>query len=145
MVELPTGIVTFLFTDVEGSTRLLEQFGDHYAELQSQHDRIVRAVLEETGGIEVSTEGDAFFAVFDSPRRAVEAAVAIQQHLNAAAWPDDGMIRVRIGLHSGEGRLGGGNYTGLDVNRAARIASAAHGGQVLLSATTRALTEWSLP
>jgi predicted ATPase/class 3 adenylate cyclase len=145
MSDLLTGTVTFLFTDVEGSTRLLARLGERYRELQLGHDGIVREAIAEGNGVEVGTEGDSFFAVFATPNNAVRAAAEAQRKLAAEQWPDEVIVRVRMGLHTGEGTLGGANYLGLDVNRAARIASAAHGGQVLISDATRALIERSLP
>jgi predicted ATPase/class 3 adenylate cyclase len=143
--ELPTGTVTFLFTDIEGSTRLLAALRDRYDDVLARHHEIVRTTLVAHGGTEVSTEGDAFFAVFRSPPHAVAAAADAQRALAMDGWPDGAIVRVRMGLHTGEGRLGGDNYTGLDVHRAARIASAGHGGQVLLSDATRALVARDLP
>jgi predicted ATPase/class 3 adenylate cyclase len=144
--DLPTGTVTFLFTDVEGSTRLVQALGDQYPELLAAHDAFMRGAIREHGGVEVSTEGDAFFAVFDSPQAAVSAVVAAQRALSACTtWPGHATVRVRMGLHTGEGRHGGDNYVGIDVHRAARIAAAAHGGQVLLSEATRAMIEGSEP
>jgi predicted ATPase/class 3 adenylate cyclase len=142
---LPTGTVTFLFTDIEGSTRLLQELGDRYAPVRDRHAAIVRQAIEAGGGVEVSTEGDSFFAAFPSPVGAVRAAVAAQRGLAAAEWPPAPQVRVRMGLHTGEGVLGGDNYVGMDVNRAARIAAAGHGGQVLLSEGTRGLVEHTLP
>ena len=145
MRELPSGTVTFLFTDVEGSTRLLERLGERYRDVQRRHDAILRAAIAEGGGREVSTGGDSFFAVFPTPGGALDAAVRGQREFAETPWPDGLNVRVRMGLHTGEGVVGGDNYLGLDVNRAARIAAAAHGGQVLLSDATRALVERSLP
>jgi predicted ATPase/class 3 adenylate cyclase len=145
MAELPTGTVTFLFTDIEGSTRLLQQLGDGYRAVRDAHAEIVRRAIAEGDGVEVSTEGDSFFAVFPSPMGAVRAAVAAQRGLVGHEWPPGAAVRVRMGLHTGEGVLGGEDYIGIDVNRAARIADAAHGGQVILSAATRPLVERSLP
>ncbi|MBA2769829.1 MAG: hypothetical protein H0U35_12025 [Sporichthyaceae bacterium] len=145
MEDLPTGTVTFLFTDVEASTKLLEMLGHRYGEVQHRHDAIVRAAIAEGGGHEVSTEGDSFFAVFGSPSGALLAAVSAQRELAAAPWPEGVAVRARMGLHTGEGILGGDNYLGLDVNRAARISAAAHGGQVILSDATQCLVERSLP
>jgi predicted ATPase/class 3 adenylate cyclase len=142
---LPTGTVTFLFTDVEGSTRLLQQLGDRYAAVRDEHAAIVRQAVEAGGGVEVSTEGDSFFVAFGSPVGAVRAAVAAQRGLAAHDWPAGFPVRVRMGLHTGEGVLGGDNYVGIDVNRAARIAAAGHGGQVLVSDATRALVAHALP
>lgn len=145
MRDLPTGTVTFLFTDVEGSTRLLERLGERYRDVQDRHDAIVRAAIAEGDGVEVSSEGDSFFAVFPSPAGAVRTAAEAQRELAATAWPEGAAVRVRMGLHTGEGILGGDSYLGMDVNRAARIAAAGHGGQVLLSDTTRSLVERALP
>lgn len=142
---LPTGTVTFLFTDIEGSTRLLQSLGDVYPAVLEGHARRMRRAIRENGGTEVSTEGDAFFAVFPSPTAAVAAAVAAQRSLVEPIAGSAAPIRVRMGLHTGDGRLGGDNYAGLDVHRAARIAAAAHGGQVVLSDTTRVLVERALP
>ncbi|HZA79980.1 MAG TPA: adenylate/guanylate cyclase domain-containing protein, partial [Actinomycetes bacterium] len=145
MAGLPTGTVTFLFTDIEGSTRLLQELGDRYAAVRDEHAAIVRRAVAEAGGVEVSTEGDSFFVAFASPLAAVRAAVAAQQGLAGHDWPPGPPVRVRMGLHTGDGVLGGDNYVGLDVNRAARIAAAAHGGQVIVSGATRALVEHVLP
>jgi predicted ATPase/class 3 adenylate cyclase len=145
MAELPTGTVTFLFTDIEGSTRLLQELGDGYVAIRDQYAAIVRRAIAEADGVEVSTEGDSFFAVFPLPVGAVRAAAAAQRDLHAHRWPSGLPLRVRMGLHTGEGVPGGDNYIGIDVNRAARIADAAHGGQVLLSGSTRALVERALP
>jgi predicted ATPase/class 3 adenylate cyclase len=145
MAALPTGTVTFLFTDIEGSTRLLQELGDRYAAVRDEHAAIVRRAVAEAGGVEVSTEGDSFFVAFASPQAAVRAAVAAQRGLAAHDWPPGRPVRVRMGLHTGEGVLGGDNYVGLDVNRAARIAAAGHGGQVIVSDATRGLVEHALP
>ncbi len=145
MRDLPTGTVTFLFTDVEGSTRLLEQLGEGYRDVQQRHDEIVRDAIADGDGREVSTEGDSFFAVFPTPGGALRAAVRVQRELASTSWSNGIALRIRMGLHTGEGILGGANYLGLDVNRAARIAGAAHGGQILISDATRSLAERSLP
>jgi predicted ATPase/class 3 adenylate cyclase len=143
---MPTGTVTFLFSDIEGSTRLVEALGTaHYRDAHEQHQRLLRSAFAEAGGIERSTEGDSFFVVFRDAPSAVAAAVASQRALAAATWPGDAPVRVRMGLLSGEGVAGGDDYVGLDVHRAARIAAAAHGGQVLVSASTRALIQSTLP
>jgi predicted ATPase/class 3 adenylate cyclase len=144
-VALPTGAVTFLFTDIEGSTRLLQALGDRYETLLADHCQIIRNAIAEGGGTEVNTEGDSFFAVFPSPDRAVQASADAQRRLAAHAWPEGAAVRVRMGLHTGDGRLGGTDYVGLDVHRAARIAGAGNGGQVLVSDATRALVEPALP
>jgi predicted ATPase/class 3 adenylate cyclase len=143
--ELPTGTVSFLFTDIEGSTRLLQQLGDRYAAVRDQHAAIVRHAIDQGGGVEVSTEGDSFFVAFRSPVGAVGAAVAAQRGLAAHDWAPAPQVRVRMGVHTGEGVLGGDDYVGIDVNRAARIAAAGHGGQVLVSDATRGLVEHALP
>src|SRR3989454_9172037 len=145
MAELPTGTITFLFTDIEGSTRLLQELGDRYAAVLEEHAAISRRAAAEGGGVQVSTEGDSFFLAFRSPVGAVRAAVAAQRGLATQDWSPEPPVRVRMGLHTGEGVLGGDNYVGIDVNRAARIAAAAHGGQVILSDATRGLVEHSLP
>jgi predicted ATPase/class 3 adenylate cyclase len=145
MGSLPTGTVTFLFTDIEGSTRLLQQVGDSYKQILDIHSRIVRRAIEARSGIVVSTEGDSFFAVFSTPEDAVVAAADFQRGLEAADWKVDEGVTVRAGIHTGEGTIGGDNYVGLDVHRAARIAAAGHGGQVLVSATTTVLVQDHLP
>jgi predicted ATPase/class 3 adenylate cyclase len=145
MPELPTGTVTFLFTDIEGSTRLLQELGSAYGPLQDRHASIMRAAIGDGGGVEIRTEGDAFFAVFPTPSGALRAAVAAQRELGSFPWPDGRPIRVRMGLHTGEGTLGGDDYLGIDVNRAARIAATGHGGQVVISDATRALVADGLP
>jgi predicted ATPase/class 3 adenylate cyclase len=143
-VSLPTGTVTFAMTDIEGSTRLLAELGDGYAPVLEEHRRIVRAALARHSGGEVDTEGDAFFCVFGRTADAVAWAVDVQRCLAAHPWPGS-PLRVRIGLHTGEGRLSNGGYVGLDVHEAARVAAAGHGGQVLLTGATHALLEghWS--
>jgi predicted ATPase/class 3 adenylate cyclase len=145
MSELPTGIVTFLFTDIQGSTKLLQELGDAYGVVQQEHQRILREAVRAGEGVEIRTEGDSFFVVFTSPVRAVRAAVSAQRGLAEATWPEGRPLRVRMGMHTGEGRVRGGDYLGIDVNRAARIAAAAHGGQVVVSEATRVLVEHDLP
>jgi predicted ATPase/class 3 adenylate cyclase len=144
MTDLPTGTVTFLFTDIEGSTGLLQALGDGYAAVLDEHAAILRRAIADHGGVEVSTHGDAFFAVFTSPTAAVRAAVAAQRALAAHDWSPAPPVRVRVGVHTGEGTLGGDDYVGLDVHRAARIADAAHGGQVIVSDATRGLVQHAL-
>jgi predicted ATPase/class 3 adenylate cyclase len=141
----PTGTVTFLFTDIEGSTLLLRELGDRYADVLQDHGRIVRETLGREAGVEIGTEGDSFFAVFDSPTAAVRAVIETQRALASHTWPDGAEVRVRMGLHTGEGTHVGTGYIGLDVHRAARIGDAGHGGQVLLSGTTEAMIRHSLP
>jgi predicted ATPase/class 3 adenylate cyclase len=145
MAELPSGTVTFLFTDIEGSTRLLQELGDRYAVVRDQHAAIVRAAIAQCDGVEVSTQGDSFFVAFRSPVEAVSAAVSAQRGLADHGWSPKERLRVRMGLHTGEGVLSGDDYVGIDVNRAARISDAAHGGQVILSDATRGLVARHLP
>jgi class 3 adenylate cyclase len=145
MSTLPGGTVTFLFSDIEGSTRLLEQLGDRYGDVLRDHRRILRDELERAAGQEVDTQGDAFFFSFTRARDAVRGAVAAQRALGAHEWPDGAAVKVRMGLHTGEPTVGEEGYLGLDVVRAARICSAGHGGQILLSETTRALVGNDLP
>ena len=144
---LPRGTVTFLFTDIQGSTRLLQSLGsDRYAALQAEHHRLVRAAFAAHDGVEVDTQGDAFFVAFPTATGALAAATEAQQALAAQPWPDGTPVQVRMGLHTGTPLVTpDGGYVGLDVVRAARIAAAGHGGQVLLSAATRMLTEQALP
>ena len=142
---LPTGTVTFLFTDIEGSTRLLQDLGDSYPALLKEHGEIIREHLNREGGSEVGTEGDSFFAVFPSPGAAVRAVIGMQRALVEHTWPGGADVRVRMGLHSGEGTVSEGGYVGLDVHRAARIGDTGHGGQVLVSEATETLVEHSLP
>jgi predicted ATPase/class 3 adenylate cyclase len=145
MTALPTGTVTFLFSDIEGSTHLAESLGERWRALLEEHREIVRRAIANGDGVEVGTEGDSFFAAFPTAGGALSAAVEAQRQLAAHAWPEEAPIRIRIGLHTGEASLAGSDYVGLDVHRAARIAAAGHGGQVLLSETTRTLAESSLP
>jgi class 3 adenylate cyclase len=139
------GTVTFVFTDIEGSTELLKRLGDGYADALVEHRRVIRDAFGERGGQEIDTQGDAFFYCFARARDAVAAAVAAQRSLSDHEWPDDTALRVRMSLHTGEPVVGEEGYVGIDVHRAARICSAGHGGQVLLSATTAALVSGGLP
>jgi predicted ATPase/class 3 adenylate cyclase len=141
----PTGTITFLFTDVEGSTRLTQQLGAAWPPLLERHRQIARAAWAAHDGVEIGTEGDSFFVVFESAPSALAAAVEAQRGLAAEPWPAEAEIRVRMGLHTGEGVLSGGSYVGLDVHRAARIGAAGHGGQVLVSGSTQPLVAASLP
>jgi class 3 adenylate cyclase len=142
---LPSGTVTFLFSDIEGSTRLLEQLGDRYAEIDREHRRILRHRLGDAGGREMDNQGDAFFFSFPRAKDAVAGAVAAQRDLAAHTWPVGVDVRIRMGLHTGEPSVGEEGYLGMDVVRAARICSAGHGGQILLSETTRALVGNNIP
>jgi class 3 adenylate cyclase len=144
-MTLPGGTVTFLFTDIEGSTRLLQELGDEYGQVVADHRRLLRDVFAEAGGREVDTQGDAFFYSFTRARDAVRGAVEGQRALASHAWPQGKEVRVRMGLHTGEPVVGDEGYVGMDVVRAARICSAGHGGQILLSETTRALVGNDLP
>jgi class 3 adenylate cyclase len=145
MASLPGGTVTFLFTDIEGSTRLLQQLGDSYAGVVRDHRQLLREHLGDKGGTEVDTQGDAFFYSFSRAKDAVAGAVGAQRALAEHAWPEGAEVKVRMGLHTGEPAVGDEGYLGLDVVRAARICSAGHGGQILLSETTRALLGNELP
>ncbi len=138
MRDLPTGTVTLLFTDIEGSTRLLDELGDAYAGVLAEHRRVVRDAFSRHGGVEVDTQGDAFFVAFARAADAVAAAAQAQEALTTAP------VRVRIGVHTGEPIVTGEGYVGADVHRAARIMSAGHGGQVLVSETTRQLLDTSI-
>jgi class 3 adenylate cyclase len=145
MRDLPRGTVTFLFTDVEGSTRLLKRLGDEYGDVLAEHQRILRLAFDAAGGREIDTQGDSFFVAFTRAKDAVQAAVAGQRALATHRWPQGAAVRVRMGLHTGEPTVGSERYVGMGVHKAARIAAAAHGGQVLLSNTTRELVEDELP
>jgi len=145
MAALPTGTVTFLFTDIEGSTRLATELAERWPPILARHHALMREAISAHEGVEVMTEGDAFFVVFPAPAAAVAAAADAQRLLEHEAWPAGGEVHVRMGMHTGEAMLGGDNYVGLDVHRAARVASAGHGGQVLISDTTRALVDRALP
>lgn len=145
MRDLPTGTITLLFTDIEGSTHLLQQLGDRYARLLTECRTLLRTAFHTYRGHEVDTQGDAIFAIFARASDALLAAVAAQRELALHSWPDAVAVRVRMGLHTGEPSRVAEGYVGLDVHYAARIMSAAHGGQVLLSQTTRDLVERALP
>jgi predicted ATPase/class 3 adenylate cyclase len=143
--SLPTGTVTFLFADIEGSTRLLQQLGDAYADVLIECRRLIRAAVQERGGREADAEGDGVFAAFPSAREALLAAITAQQSILRNPWPTGAAVRVRMGLHTGEPRVTEVGYVGMDVHRAARISAAAHGGQILISDTTHALVAKDLP
>jgi ABC-type oligopeptide transport system substrate-binding subunit/class 3 adenylate cyclase len=146
MAALPSGTITFLFTDIEGSTRLLRQLGgDRYAGLLADQRDILRTVFEKYEGQEVDTQGDSFFVGFPRATQAVSAAVEIQSAIAGHAWPDGVSVEVRMGLHTGEPLVAAEGYIGIDVHRAARIAHIGHGGQVLLSETTTSLVRGELP
>ncbi|HEX9609907.1 MAG TPA: adenylate/guanylate cyclase domain-containing protein, partial [Candidatus Limnocylindria bacterium] len=146
MTSLPTGTVTFLFSDIEGSTRLARSLGDAWSAVLTEHRALLREAFAAHGGVEVSTEGDSFFVAFPTAVGAVAAAAAGQRSLASHAWPTDAAVRVRMGIHTtGGAQIVDGTYAGVDVHRAARIMSVGHGGQILVSAATRALIERDLP
>lgn len=138
-LKLPRGTVTFLFTDIEGSTVLLRSLGEQYADLLRSHNELIREAISVNRGTEVDTAGDGFFVVFPSAVDAINAAVESQRALAQHRWPQGAIVRVRMGVHTGEGTPVGDRYVGIDVHRAARIAAAGHGGQVLVSSTTARL------
>jgi class 3 adenylate cyclase/ActR/RegA family two-component response regulator len=140
MVARPEGEVTLLFTDVEGSTGLVEKLGPAYAELLTRKRALIRAAILATRGFEVDCRGDEFFVSFAKPERAIAAAVSAQHALAGSEWPQGARVRVRMGIHTGRPALDGeSDYVGIDVHRAARICSAGHGGQILLSGATRSV------
>ena len=144
--SLPTGTVTFLFSDIEGSTHLAETLPtDAFRRLLERHNELIRAATAANSGVERGTQGDAFLVIFTETAGAIRAAVEAQLALAAEVWPHGSALRVRMGLHSGSGIAGGDDYVGTDINRAARIAAAAHGGQVLISEATWSLAERQLP
>ena len=134
-----SGTTTFLFTDIEGSTKLLQRLGAPYAMLLDEHRRLIGEAVERAGGRVFGTEGDAVFSAFPTAAGALDAAVEALRALEAHAWPDAGAVRVRIGIHSGEALLTGGDYVGMAVHQVARIMSAGHGGQALVSEAARQL------
>jgi class 3 adenylate cyclase len=145
MTGLPSGTVTFVFSDIEGSTSLLKALGDGYGDVLSGHRKLMRDSFTSRGGVEIDTQGDAFFFAFPRARDAVSAAVEAQRAHATHEWPEGTTVRVRMGLHTGEPAVGGEGYLGIDVVRAARLCTAGRGGQVLLSETTRALVGSTVP
>ncbi len=141
MMGLPSGAVTFLFSDIEGSTRLVKALRDRYPQVLAEHRDLFRAAIAEHAGYEVDTQGDAFFVAFAGAKQAVLCALQVQRALAAHLWPTGAAVRVRMGIHTGQAVPSGGAYTGLAVHRAARICSAASGGQVLVSQATQTLVE----
>ncbi len=141
MSGVAAGAVTFLFSDIEGSTRLVKALRERYPQVLAEHRRLVRAAIAAHGGREVDTQGDAFFAAFGGATQAVLCALDIQRALAAHGWPGGAQVRVRIGIHTGQAVPAGEAYTGLAVHRAARICAAASGGQVLMSQATQTLIE----
>ena len=144
MSGLPGGTVTMLFSDIEGSTRLLSRMGDSYAEALDRHRTLLRAAWRQSMGRELGTEGDSFFVVFEGAGQAVGAALEAQQSLAAQTWPGHQRLSVRMGVHTGEPVRHGDGYVGMDVHRAARVAAAANGGQVVISDTTQRLVREDL-
>jgi class 3 adenylate cyclase len=144
-LKLPRGDVTFLLTDIEGSTELLGRLDDQYRGLLADVRRLVRAAVRHAGGRVASARGDDVFAVFERAPAALEAALAIQRAMRAGAWPGESTVRLRIGLHRGRPALTDTGYVGLSVHAAARICFAAHGGQIVMSAAVRASVLETLP
>ncbi len=145
MPTLPTGTVTFLFTDIEGSTRLLQELGDRYTQLLADYRQLLWTAAQKAAGREVDTQGDSVFIAFPRAKDALLAAILAQRAIAAHDWPNDAKVRVRMGLHTGEPLASDTGYVGMDVHRAARICAAGHGGQILLSQTTQDLVEDDLP
>ena len=143
--KLPTGVVTLLMADIEGSTALLRRLEDGYPKVLSDVRRILRATVKRSGGREVDARADEYFAAFEAPRAAVEAAVAAQRKLGEHSWPENGEARVRIGVHRGRPTLTETGYVGLSVTTVARVCDAAHGGQILLSAHAHRALSKELP
>jgi class 3 adenylate cyclase len=142
-VELPTGFVTMLMTDIEGSTALVHRLGNRYGSLLDGLRAILREETARTGGCVIEARADEFFAVFESPSAALDMAVAVQRQLRARLWEEDVEVRVRIGIHSGYPTLAEQNYIGLAVHTAARVCGAAQGGQILVSSDTKEATHGS--
>jgi class 3 adenylate cyclase len=145
MATLPAGTVTFVFSDIEGSTALLKRLGDRYAELIAEHRRLVRETFGQHDGVEIDMQGDSFFFAFARARDAVAAAVEVQRAHAEHEWPDGATVRIRMGLHTGEPAVGEEGYLGVDVVRAARLCATGQGGHVLLSEATKALLGSALP
>ena len=146
MSDFPAGTVTFLFSDIQGSTQLLKELGrEEYGQVLGLHNEVLRLAFEEAGGMEIDRQGDSFFAVFRSAGAALQAAITGQRGLMAQEWPHRAVVKVRMGLHTGEATLGEDGYVGFAVHQAARIGDAGHGGQILLSSTTAGLVEHDLP
>ncbi len=141
MTDLPSGAVTFVFTDIEGSTQLVRRLRARYADVLEDHQRVLRTAFSKYGGHEIDTQGDAFFYAFGSAHEAVLAAVEAQRALSSHLWPEDTEVKVRMGIHTGQAKPVNGRYTGLAIHRAARISAAGHGGQVLVSQATQSLLE----
>ncbi len=136
-IVLPAGFVTMMMTDIEGSTALVHRLGDGYGPLIDGVRVLLRDIAARAGGVVVETRADEFFAVFEQPGAALDAAVVIQRDLRSRSWPDGLAVRVRIGIHSGEPTVSDANYIGMDVHTAARVCAAAHGGQIVVTSATR--------
>src|SRR5256886_2638859 len=145
VLDLPTGTILLLFNDIEGSTLLMQQLGEQYSRVLAQCRQVLRTASQQSHGHEVDSQGDAFFFAFARATDAVSAVVAAQRALASHAWPEGVAVRVRMGLHTGEPQRTADGYVGLDAHLAARLMSAGHGGQVLLSQATRHLVEHHLP
>jgi class 3 adenylate cyclase len=143
--SLPTGSVTFLMTDIEGSTALLQQLGERYSTLLVDVRRVIRRCVQSSGGHEVDARADEYFAAFETSIAAVEAALAVNHRLSERAWPEGVRVQVRAGIHGGRPALTDAGYVGLAVHTVARVCSAAHGGQILVSSRTKAAVSHSLP
>jgi class 3 adenylate cyclase/CheY-like chemotaxis protein len=139
MPELPTGTVTFLFTDVEGSTALAHKLAHDFQDVLVQHRNLIRSAVAERDGVEIDVRGDEFFVAFDDAASAAHTAVAAQRAISSYAWPADAVLRIRMGMHTGEAIYADKDYLGVDVHKAARICFAGHGGQILLSEATHEL------
>jgi class 3 adenylate cyclase/DNA-binding NarL/FixJ family response regulator len=139
MAELPTGTVTFLFTDLEGSTELAHRLEDEWHGVLVAHRHLIRAAVNDANGSEIDCRGDEFFVAFDDASAAAEAAVVAQRSMSAHPWPEDTELRVRMGMHTGHAIFADQDYLGIDVHRAARICFAGHGGQILMSEATQTL------
>jgi len=142
---LPTGLVTLLMSDIEASTVLLRKLGDRYGALLNDVRELLRTAVSRASGREIDARADEFFAVFERPGAAVETAVAVQRELSTRTWPDGLEVRVRLGIHSGRPTLTDVGYIGLAVHTTARVCAAAHGGQIVASAATRAAIGTSPP
>jgi adenylate cyclase len=141
VTEIPSGTITFLFTDMEGSTRLVKKLRGRYSQVLAEHRRVIRSAITNHAGYEVDTQGDAFFVAFASAKEAVLCALEVQEALGAREWEDDAQVRVRMGIHTGQATPTDGTYSGLAVHRAARICAVARGGQVLTSQATQTILE----
>jgi class 3 adenylate cyclase/CheY-like chemotaxis protein len=139
MPELPTGTVTFLFTDVEGSTALAHKLADDFQEVLVEHRTLVRSAVAERDGVEIDVRGDEFFVAFDDAAAAAQAAIVAQRAISSHPWPTDAELRIRMGMHTGEAIYADKDYLGIEVHKAARICFAGHGGQILLSEATHEL------